>query len=70
VISASTVGLEASDMDRCAAKIRAASLKNSSSNMEKLASDISCRISKINPSQLAMTSGDLDIARVMKLLEG
>jgi hypothetical protein len=70
VITASSTGFEASDMDQCAAKIRSASSKHSSSSIERLASDISNRLSKINPSKLAMNAVDVDIQRIVKLLEG
>lgn len=70
VIAASSIGFEASEMDQCAAKIRSSSSKNSSGSMERLASDISYRLSKINPSKLAMNTVDVDIPRIMKLLEG
>lgn len=69
-ISASTMGFETYDIDRCAKKIRQASSKNSLGSMEKLASGVSSRLSKINPSKLTMTNLDLDIQRIMKLLEG
>ncbi len=70
VISGSTGGFEASDVDRCAAKIRSASSKNSTGSMEKLASDVSYRLSKINPATMSVNAVDLDIQKIMKLLEG
>jgi len=58
------------DVEQCASKLRGIRSPSSSNSMGALALDFSSRLSKLKSNPWDINALDLDIERLMKLLEG
>jgi hypothetical protein len=62
--------LEQSKIDACAARLRAVTLSSTDNSMKQLAYSITSRLTDAMKVPVFLNNSDIDIKRIMKLLEG